>query len=302
MKALVIASHSIAAAGIRSLLRERKNPAKAFILERGEQLFESVAEQCLESGVRYSEVRDPNDPRMEEEVREIAPEVMFAFGAPAAVAPKLLPVPTKGVIGLHACLLQDCQGLCPVRGAILDDRKSTGVTMYRLETPDRAQIVGQERVWIEKNYTALSLYQKLSGIAEGLFERSLDPVTKGGSELGAVDLVPEERPGCLEPGQARIDWSGTAWQAYNLVRAMTRPYTGAFSFFMDKKMVIWKAAPDDTNLGLLHPGEIEAEEGRVLVGAKFGALRLDEIEWNGKLLKGEEIFRELGAYWREKFK
>lgn len=42
-----------------------------------------------------------------------------------------------------------------------------------------------------------------------------------------------------------IDWRWKTLQIYNLIRAVTKPYPGAFTFFKKEKIMIWTAIPFD---------------------------------------------------------
>ena len=58
-----------------------------------------------------------------------------------------------------------------------------------------------------------------------------------------------------------IYWSDTTADIYNLVRAVTRPFHGAFAFLEDdevNRVTIWNAVPFDTHLRYddAHPGTI----------------------------------------------
>ncbi|OGU65815.1 MAG: hypothetical protein A2W30_06500 [Ignavibacteria bacterium RBG_16_36_9] len=56
-----------------------------------------------------------------------------------------------------------------------------------------------------------------------------------------------------------IFWDRDTVEIYNLIRAVTRPFHGAFTFHEDKKIMIWKAFPFDTRLF-----DPEIEPGTVL--------------------------------------
>ena len=50
------------------------------------------------------------------------------------------------------------------------------------------------------------------------------------------------------PEDGTIDWNESTLQIYNLIRAVTHPFPGAFSFLDGKDIYIWKAQPFDTKL------------------------------------------------------
>jgi methionyl-tRNA formyltransferase len=61
--------------------------------------------------------------------------------------------------------------------------------------------------------------------------------------------------GARSPEDGRLDWSWPARRIHNMVRALTRPYPGAFTFLGGKKLYVWKGAPA--------PGQAAGQPGKV---------------------------------------
>ena len=85
-----------------------------------------------------------------------------------------------------------------------------------------------------------------------------------------------------------IDWSSNALTVYNLIRAVTHPYPGAFTFIEGKKLLIWKAEP----LQIAHtaPSGMIISTNPLLVAARPGALRLISVQLNGEPEISAEAF------------
>ena len=106
---------------------------------------------------------------------------------------------------------------------------------------------------------------------------------------------------------------------FRSVRAVTRPYPGAFSFLGSEKLLVWWAKPvseerpvRDVPPGKLVPGAgppAAASVGRggggrrrrLLVGTGEGLLSLEEIEWKGAVARGEKIVSLLADAGEERF-
>jgi hypothetical protein len=71
---------------------------------------------------------------------------------------------------------------------------------------------------------------------------------------------------------------------------------------MGDQVKVWRATPDDSAPGLLQIGEFDDDDGKIFVGSRYGQVRLDEIEWKGRVLKGPEIAAELGPLWKNRFR
>jgi len=71
-------------------------------------------------------------------------------------------------------------------------------------------------------------------------------------------------------------------QVYNLVRATTRPYPGAFAHFENRKMRIWKARPFDQRI--TYPGEaygkiVEKFDSGFVINCLGGLLIVEDWEY-----------------------
>lgn len=84
------------------------------------------------------------------------------------------------------------------------------------------------------------------------------------------------------PDDGRIDWEGMdLQQIYNFVRALTRPYPGAFGPVDGRTLRIWRARPFDTRLtypGAGYGAVVERFGDRLLVNCRGGLLLIEDYE------------------------
>lgn len=100
--------------------------------------------------------------------------------------------------------------------------------------------------------------------------------------------------GGRRPEDGRIDWKWPAGRIYNLIRAVTAPWPGAFCTLPDgSRLMIWWAKPDEENAlrGVNPHGTIETEGEGVFVRTGRGRLRLLNVETGGIRMIGEGIVR-----------
>ena len=79
------------------------------------------------------------------------------------------------------------------------------------------------------------------------------------------------------PEDGRIDWTWPSRRIFNLIRAVTRPYPGAFADMPDgRRLLVWWA-------------EIESQKGRpgeilcvdpLVIATGDSALRITDFEWH----------------------
>ncbi|HUT53552.1 MAG TPA: formyltransferase [bacterium] len=306
MKAVVFAYHTMGAIGIRALIKHGFTLPKVYTHDddpRENIWFESVAELCRQHDIPCAAPPDVNTPAVVTEIKSLQPDIMFSFFYRQMLKSELLAIPPRGALNLHPSLLPRYRGRSPLNWVLVKGERKTGVTLhYMVEKPDAGGIVAQAETEIAKEDTAKTLHDKLAALAADMLDQALPRIRAGTAPNRPLDLAQGSYFGGRKPEDGRIDWTQSCWEVYNLVRAVTRPWPGAFSYFMGEKVMVWMVSPDDAAPGLLASGEMDIEDDQVHVGARFGSVRLTEIEFKGKVLTGPQIAKELGPYWREKFK
>jgi UDP-4-amino-4-deoxy-L-arabinose formyltransferase/UDP-glucuronic acid dehydrogenase (UDP-4-keto-hexauronic acid decarboxylating) len=173
---------------------------------------------------------------------------------------------------------------------IINGEKKTGVTLhYMIDKPDAGDIVGQKAVEIDLSDTAKTLYDKLYQAAKELLNEVLPLIKSGQIPRQKQDLKAVSYYGGRRPENGRIDWKKSADEIYNLIRAVTEPYPGAFALLdNDAKIIIWWAQPAVSEEAVI-PGKLIIKNKEALVQTGENAIKLLDIEIKEKRLKGEQI-------------
>jgi len=117
-----------------------------------------------------------------------------------------------------------------VNWAVLKGETETGATLHEMVgKPDAGRIVDQERVPIGPDEAAVEVFRKVTSAAETVMKRSVKPLLDGTAKLREQDLSAGSYFGGRRPEDGRIDWTKSAREIHNLVRAVAPPYPGAFS-------------------------------------------------------------------------
>jgi len=190
--------------------------------------FGSVAQLAQSRGIETLVSEDMHPLR--ERISVISPEFIFSFYYRRVLPPELLSLAKKGAFNMHGSLLPKYRGRAPVNWAVLKGEKETGATLHEMVAkPDAGRIVDQERVPIGPDDTAAEVFGKVSDAAETVLKRSLPHLLAGTVRLKEQDLSKGSYFGARQPADGRIDWSKSALEIHNLVRAVAPPYPGAFS-------------------------------------------------------------------------
>jgi methionyl-tRNA formyltransferase len=190
--------------------------------------------------------------------------------------PEVLGAARRGAFNMHGSLLPKYRGRAPVNWAVLKGETETGATLHEMVAkPDAGRIVEQERVPIGPDELAVEVFAKVTSAAETVLRRSLPALLAGTAKLRPQDLSRGSYFGGRRPEDGRIDWSKSAREVHDLVRAVAPPYPGAFDdrmrIFRTKLVPEVRASP-----GRLGP---YCENGEWFAACGDGrVLRLLEIE------------------------
>jgi methionyl-tRNA formyltransferase len=157
-------------------------------------------------------------------------DLIFSFYYRRMLPPGILQRGKKGAFNMHGSLLPKYRGRAPVNWAVLHGETETGATLHEMTArPDAGGIVDQERVAIGPDDLAVDVFRKVTDAAEKVLRRSIRPLLEGKANLRPQDLSQGSYFGGRRPEDGRIDWSKSAQEIHNLVRAVAPPYPGAFT-------------------------------------------------------------------------
>ncbi|MBI1827823.1 MAG: bifunctional UDP-4-amino-4-deoxy-L-arabinose formyltransferase/UDP-glucuronic acid oxidase ArnA [Planctomycetes bacterium] len=278
MKCVVLGYHNFGCTGIEALLRCGFEVAAVFTHkdDPNENLwFGSVAELAASKGIPVFAPENINHPLWVKRIRELRPDVLFSFFYRDLVKPAILNIPAQGCLNLHASLLPKYRGRCPINWVMVNGESETGVTLHHM-TPkaDDGDIVAQRKITIEKEDTARTLHERSCQIAGAMLDEVLPLIARGKGPRTPQDHTKATYFGGRRPVDGEIDWSRSATEVRNLVRAVTRPYPGAFSFVADRKCLLWSMTEVDAPRGQRVTGVVVSTNPLVVTCGK-NAVRVD---------------------------
>lgn len=284
MKAVVLGYHTMGCLGFDALLRHGFEVA-AVLTHRDdpheEIWWQSLAQRAADRGIPVHFPETMKDAAAHELVASYAPDFLFSFYFRYMVPPSILELAPRGALNLHGSLLPRLRGRAPVNWALVNGETETGVSLhYMVAKPDAGDLVDQEAVAVEIQDTAFSLYFKLEDAANRLLDRALPALRDGSAVATPLDLATGSYFGGRKPQDGLIDWSWSARRIYDLVRAVTHPYPGAFCHLDGKKLFVWWALEC---AGAGAPGTVLAADAEgVVVAAGEGAVRLIMVQLDGQ--------------------
>ncbi|MBA0216918.1 bifunctional UDP-4-amino-4-deoxy-L-arabinose formyltransferase/UDP-glucuronic acid oxidase ArnA [Pectobacterium brasiliense] len=245
MKAIVFAYHDIGCVGLEALTLAGYEIQAVFTHSDapGENHFyASVAKAAAEMDVPVFAPEDVNHPLWVNRIRELAPDVIFSFYYRTLLSDDILQLPSFGAFNLHGSLLPRYRGRAPVNWVLVNGETQTGVTLHKMVSrADAGDIVAQSVVAIDEEDTALTLHGKCRTAAAALLAQQLPLIRSREITLTPQDESRASYFGRRTAADGLIDWQKSACEINNLIRAVTEPYPGAFTFLGERKVIIWRA-------------------------------------------------------------
>lgn len=292
MKCVVLAYHNVGRAGIEALIRNGFEISAIFTHRDnpGENIwFGSVAELAGELGIPVFAPEDINHPVWVGRIRAMAPDFIFSFYFRDMVKDDILSIPRLGALNLHGSLLPKYRGRVPINWAVINGETETGVTLhYMTAKPDAGDIVDQEKFAIADDDTARTLFDKAVTAAGILLDRTLPLLKNGKAPRTPQNEAEATYFGGRRPADGQIDWTKSAREVRNLIRAVTRPYPGAFSFIGDRKCFFWSADVVEASRKAAPGTVLSAKPFTVACGE--GAVRVKTAQLDGGVfMTGDQL-------------
>lgn len=216
-------------------------------------------------------------------LRAWQPDFIFSFYYRRLLPAAVLDSARRGAFNLHGSLLPRYRGRCPVNWVLIHGERETGVTLHHMVAkPDAGDIVAQRRVPIADDDTAHTLYGKLTVAAAALLREVYPRLCDGTAPRLPQDRSQASYFGGRRPADGLIDWGQSAGQIYNLVRAVTHPYPGAFTHWDQRQLLVWWARPEADAGATSPPGAVLRIGDGVLVQTGAGRLRLLRLQLAGE--------------------
>ena len=247
--------------------------------------FKTPAAAAREHGVTVRTPAGVNTPEWIEKIAALRPDLILSVYYRNMICAPILALPRLGAFNMHGSLLPKYRGRAPINWAVLHGEPRIGMTLHRMvKKADAGPIVDQEGVDLGPRDTAEQAFRKVLPCARRVLERQIDALLAGTARETPQDESLATYFGGRRPEDGRIAWKQTNREIFNLIRAVTDPYPGAFTDVGPARLMVWWAEPDSpATRGLRgRPGEIVSVSPFV-VATGGGLLELTRTEWRGTL-------------------
>ena len=250
---------------------------------------------CFKKKIPVIDTNNINDNSTCSKIKSANPDYIFILGWSQILKKNILDLPRKFVVGSHPSLLPEGRGRAPVPWTIIQGLSSSAITLFRMdEGVDSGQILVQKKIDFNAGINATELYNLVAeslGIAFVDFHNKILTNTISFSEQnmtkGSYRSKRTEKDGL-------IDFNQSAYEIDKLIRAVTHPYPGAYTFYNNQKVRVFHSDLDSLPSYIGTIGQIMLIDKRgVLVQSSTSPLWFNKMNVDGK--KVNNNFFKIGA-------
>lgn len=249
-----------------------------------------VKEVALAAGIPVFQPENFREEESVQQLRALQPDICAVVAYGRILPQKVLDVPKRGCINIHASVLPKYRGSAPYQWAVLDGLEETGVTaMYLTREMDAGDIIDVSRTPIGENETAGELLDRLAVLGADLLSKTLSRFAQGEIEGTAQDASQVSYAPMLDKSMSPIDWTKTARQVHNHVRGL-HPWPVATTEIQGK---LFKVHATRVAEGSGEPGQILGlTKTGLLVACGEGAVEILSLQAEGgKRMSAPDYFR-----------
>ncbi|MEW6235200.1 MAG: methionyl-tRNA formyltransferase [Candidatus Omnitrophota bacterium] len=221
-------------------------------------------------------------------VSSLAPDLIVIGEYHFLFKKNIIDIPRFGAINMHGAPLPRYRGAHPINWMIINGETEGAVTChYITEGLDNGDIIAQYPFPILETESAYDVRPKIESVGQ----RLLADVLRRFKTEGKINGIPQDEKKALyvpprKPEDGLINWNQSPKDIYNFVRALSKPYPGAFAWLGDKKIFIWRLkVPGEEADQSAIPGAVMSKgDAEFRVAVKKGTV--DVIDWE---IEGRDI-------------
>lgn len=245
-----------------------------------EKFYTHSIDICDSNNTKYT--LDPTKRVIREELSNIHFDYILSFGYRKMIPDEIINLAKIAALGTHFSPLPRYRGFAPLNWVLINGETETAVNLFYLDKEvDNGDIVERQSVQISYQDDINTLFSKCVEAFKELMTRAVPKLESGKFSSAKQDCTRATYTCARNPEDGLIDWNLSSSQIYNLVRALTYPYPGAFTYCGGKKIYIWSCEEYDVPKyeGRIPGKVIKHIKGRgVVVLCGEGALLLKDLQ------------------------
>lgn len=236
------------------------------------------------NNIPYIKFKKINNEDVIKRIKEIKPDFIFVIGLSQIISQETLDIAKEYVIGFHPTPLPKHRGRAAIPWQIILGVQNSKVSLFKLDQGmDSGDIICQYPYQIDETDYAMDVYNKVCDAMRNALLKSISDIY--GDTVEFIKQDHEEATYLLarRPEDGLIDWKLSGEEIETLIRATSKPYPGAFSFYKSTKVIFWKARVEENKKYTGIPGQIAwiNDKDEIAIITKDSMLIVSEYEIEG---------------------
>lgn len=208
----------------------------------GKSNYDHFADFANIFGLNISYVKSVNDIKTINAIKSIDPKLIVQSGWSEKFCDDLLSIPTFGCIGEHPSPLPLGRGAATVNWAIINSLSNWGDSFFLMnEDFDAGPLIAQKTFIISETDDVKDVYDKVALTSYQMIKEHLADWFHGKIE----PIEPQKKETSYNrrrtPEDGLLNNQMDTGSLLRLIRAVTKPYPGAFFKIYGQKIIVWKA-------------------------------------------------------------
>lgn len=198
-----------------------------------------IKEFCQERAINVSDQLDKT--YMLSVCERISPDYLMCFGYRRMLSPEVCACAQIACIGSHFAPLPRYRGFAPLNWVLINGEKQTAVNIFFLaDKVDAGDIIARREINISYDDDINTLTDKCVRELPDVLANALIQLETGNPQGEKQDESKATYTCSRNPEDGLIDWTQSSEEIYNLVRALTYPMPGAYTYYNGEKLYVWR--------------------------------------------------------------
>lgn len=200
---------------------------------------ERIEALCEKAGVPLSD--DLREDALLAACRAIRPDYLMCFGYRRMIRSAVLACAKIACVGSHFSPLPRYRGFAPLNWLLIHGEKQTAVNVFFLcDEVDAGDIIARSDIPISDEDDINTLTEKCVAALPGVLEHAVAALEIGRPRGEKQDHSLATYTCSRNPEDGLIDWKASSKEIYDLVRALTYPWPGAYTYYKGRRIYIWR--------------------------------------------------------------
>ena len=269
---------------LKNLIKKKYIIQKIFLSKKNLNI--KIIPFLKKKNFNYEIINEVNNYKIISYIKKYNIDFNIIAGFPYIFKKDLLNAANYATINLHGGRLPEYKGASTLNWQIINGEKKIGISIIKAnEGIDKGNILGFSSFLLKKSYDISDVHH----ITNNRFAKLLPTVLKKfiNNKIIFLANIGGKNYKQRKSSDGLIIWKKMSKEkVFNFVRAITKPYPGAFSYLRKKKskIIIFKCKPYKCSAEY-RPGFIFNKNDSFFVKCKTGCIKL--LEFSGKINSGD---------------